>query len=177
MHNAGWEKITISVFNSAAGKDIEGRTVAEIARERKTHSFELILKLIKQEGEGVKIISETMNEGNVAAFLKLPFAMVGSDSSFSEGSPQPRLYGNFSQVIRRFVREKKILKLEEAIYKMTGLPALRFKLKNVGLIKRGFQADAALFDPATIRDRATYDDPCRFPSGLTKVIGHGACHK
>ena len=172
-HNAGWEKITISVFNSAEGKDIEGRTVAEIARDRKTDPFELVLNLIEQEGEGVKIIAETMNEENVATFLKLPFAMVGSDSSFSAGSPHPRLYGTFPRVIRRFVREKKILKLEEAIYKMTGLPARRLKLKNVGLIKRGVQADAVLFDPATICDRATYDDPCKFPSGISKVIVNG----
>ncbi|MFW2368648.1 MAG: N-acyl-D-amino-acid deacylase family protein, partial [Desulforhopalus sp.] len=172
-HNAGWEKITISVFNSAEGKDIEGRTVAEIAKQRKTDPFELILNLIEREGDGVKIISETMNEENVAAFLKLPFAMVGSDSSFSQGSPHPRLYGTFPRVIRRFVREKKILKLEQAIYKMTGLPALRLKLKNAGLIKKGFQADAVLFDPSTISDRATYDDPCKFPSGITKVIVNG----
>ena len=172
-HNAGWEKITISVFSSAEGKDIEGRTVAEIARERKIDPFELVLNLIEQEGEGVKIIAETMNEENVAAFLKLPFSMVGSDSSFSEGSPHPRLYGTFPRVIRRFVREKKILKLEEAIHKMTGLPAHRIKLKNVGLIKKGFQADAVLFDPATISDKATYKDPCRFPSGIIKVIVNG----
>ena len=172
-HNAGWEKITISVFNSAEGKDIVGRTVSEIAKQRKTDPFELILNLIEQEGEGVKIISETMNEENVATFLKLPFAMVGSDSSFSQGSPHPRLYGTFPRVIRRFVREKKILKLEEAIYKMTGLPARRLKLKNAGLIKKGYQADAVLFDPSTISDRATYDDPCRFPSGIAKVIVNG----
>ncbi|NOX33195.1 MAG: hypothetical protein GXP56_05570 [Deltaproteobacteria bacterium] len=79
-HNAGWEKITISQFNSAGRKDIEGRTVAQIAKQKKTDPFELILDLIEQEGEGVKIISETMNEENVAAFLKLPFVMVGSDS-------------------------------------------------------------------------------------------------
>ena len=135
-HNAGWEKITISVFNSAEGKDIEGRTVAELAKQRKTDPFELILNLIEREGDGVKIISETMNEENVAALLKLPFAMVGSDSSFSQGSPHPRLYGTFPRVIRRFVREKKILSLEEAIHKMTGLPAHRLKLKNAGLIKK-----------------------------------------
>ena len=89
----------------------------------------------------IKIISETMNEKNVGAFLKLPFAMVGSDSHFSKGKPHPRLYGTFPRVIRRFVRELKILTLEEAIYKMTGLPALRLKLKNAGLIKKGFQAN------------------------------------
>ena len=80
------------------------------------------------------------------------------------------LYGTFPRVIRRFVRELKILTLEEAIYKMTGLPALRPKLKNAGLIKTGFQVDAVLFDPETICDRATYNDPNKYPSGIAKVI-------
>jgi len=172
-HNAGWDKITISQFNSAGRNDIEGRTVAQIAKQRKIDPFELILDLIEQEGEGVKIISETMNEKNVATFLKLPFAMVGSDSHFSKGKPHPRLYGTFPRVIRRFVLELKILTLEEAIYKMTGLPALRLKLKNAGLIKKGFQADAVLFDPETICDRATYNDPNKYPSGIARVIVNG----
>lgn len=172
-HNAGWEKITISQFNSAGKNDIEGRTVAQIARQRKTDPFELILDFIEQEGDGVKIISETMNEKNVAAFLKLPFSMVGSDSHFSKGKPHPRLYGTFPRVIRRFVRELKIITLEEAIHKMTGLPALRLKLKNAGFIKTGFQADAVLFDPRTICDRATYHHPDKFPSGIARVIVNG----
>ncbi len=172
-HNAGWDKITISQFNSAGRNDIEGRTVAQIAKQRKIDPFELILDLIEQEGEGVKIISETMNEKNVATFLKLPFAMVGSDSHFSKGKPHPRLYGTFPRVIRRFVLELKILTLEEAIYKMTGLPALRLKLKNAGLIKKGFQADAVLFDPETICDRATYNDSNKYPSGIARVIVNG----
>ncbi len=172
-HNAGWEKITISQFNAAEKNDIEGRTVAQIAREKKADPFELILDLIEQEGEGVKIISETMNEKNVGIFLKLPFAMVGSDSHFSKGKPHPRLYGTFPRVIRRFVRELKILTLEEAIYKMTGLPALRLKLKNAGLMKTGFQADAVLFDPETISDRATYQSPDKFSSGIARVIVNG----
>ena len=172
-HNAGWDKITISQLNPTGKIDIEGRTVAQIARQRKIDPFELILDLIEQGGEGVKIISETMNEKNVGAFLKLPFTMVGSDSHFSKGKPHPRLYGTFPRVIRRFVRELALLTLEEAIHKMTGLPALRLKLTNAGLIKPGFQADAVLFDPETISDRATYHDPDKYPSGITRVIVNG----
>ncbi len=172
-HNAGWEKITISQVHSIENKEIEGKTVAEIAHERKMDPFELILTLIEQDGNGVKIISETMNEGNVAAFLKLPFAMVGSDSGFSQGKPHPRLYGAFPRVIRRFVRELKALTLEEAVHKMTGLTARRLKLQDAGLIKKGFRADAVLFDPQTFSDTATYDNPRRFPEGLRTVIVNG----
>jgi N-acyl-D-amino-acid deacylase len=121
----------------------------------------------------VKIISETMNEENLATFLKLPFAMVGSDSSFTTGKPHPRLYGAFPRVIRRFVRELKVLTLEEAIHKMTGLTAQRLRLTHAGLIKKGFQADAVLFDPETITDRATYQSPEHFPSGIARVIVNG----
>lgn len=172
-HNAGWEKITISRFDSAGKNDIEGKTVAQIAREKKTDPFDLILNLIEQGRDGVKIISETMNEENVATFLKLPFVMVGSDSSFTAGKPHPRLYGAFPRVIRRFVRELKVLTLEEAIHKMTGLTAQRLKLTQAGLIKTGFQADAVLFDPETITDRATYQSPEHFPSGISRVIVNG----
>ncbi len=172
-HNAGWEKITISRFDSTEPIDIEGKTVAQIAREKKVDPFDLTLDLIEKGGDGVKIISETMNEENVATFLKLPFAMVGSDSSFTTGKPHPRLYGAFPRVIRRFVRELKILTLEEAIHKMTGLPAQRLKLTQAGIIKKGFQADAVLFDPKTIADRATYQSPEHFPTGIVRVIVNG----
>ncbi len=110
---------------------------------------------------------------NVTTFLKLPFAMVGSDSGFSQGKPHPRLYGTFPRVIRRFVRELKVLTLEEAIFKMTGLTALRLNLKDVGQIKKGFRADAVLFDPQTFGDTATYNHPRRFPKGLRTVMVNG----
>ncbi len=172
-HNAGWEKITISRFDFDGQNNIEGRTVAQIAKGKKVDPFDLILDLMEQGGNGVKIISETMNEENLATFLKLPFAMVGSDSSFTTGKPHPRLYGTFPRVIRRFVRELRVLTLEEAIHKMTGLTAQRLRLTHAGLIKKGFQADAVLFDPETITDRGTYQSPEHFPSGIARVIVNG----
>ena len=172
-HNAGWEKITISQVHSIEYKDVEGQTVAEIARKCKIDPFELILELIEKDGNSVKIISETMNEETVAQFIKQPFAMIGSDSGFSQGKPHPRLYGAFPRVIRRFVRALKVLSLEEAIHKMSGMTAQRLKLKDTGLIKKGLRADAVLFDPETFSDTATYQDPCRFPEGLRMVIVNG----
>lgn len=173
FHNAGWEKITISQFNCAGKEDVEGRTVSQVAEHKKTDPFELILDLIEQGGDEVKIISETMNEKNVGTFLKLPFVMVGSDSHFSKGKPHPRLYGTFPRVIRRFVRELSMLTLEEAIHKMTELPAVRLKLNDVGLIKPGYRADAVLFDPETISDQATYQSPTKYPLGIARVIVNG----
>jgi len=173
FHNAGWEKITISEIPSIENKEIEGQTVAEIAQKRESDPFELILELIKQDGNGIKIISETMNEDNVAQFIQQPFAMIGSDSGFSQGKPHPRLYGAFPRVIRRFVRELKVLSMEEAIHKMSGMTARRLNLQDTGLIKKGFRADAVLFDPQTFSDTATYRDPCRFPEGLQTVMVNG----
>lgn len=173
FHNTGWEKITISDIPSIENKDVEGQTVAEIALQRKIDPFELILDFIKKDGNGVKIISETMNEEVVSQFIKQPFAMIGSDSSFSQGRPHPRLYGAFPRVIRRFVRELKVLTLEEAIHKMTGMTARRLKLQDIGLIQKGFRADAVLFDPQTFSDTATYQNPRRFSEGLQTVMVNG----
>ncbi len=173
FHNAGWEKITISEIPSIENKEIEGQTVAEIAQKRESDPFELILELIKQDGNGIKIISETMNEDNVAQCIQQPFAMIGSDSGYRQGKPHPRLYGAFPRVIRRFVRELKVMTLEEAIHKMTGMTAQRLKLQDTGLIKKGFRADAVLFDPKTFSDTATYRNPCRFPEGLRTVMVNG----
>jgi N-acyl-D-aspartate/D-glutamate deacylase len=114
-----------------------------------------------------------MNEDNVAQFIQQPFAMIGSDSGYSQGKPHPRLYGAFPRVIRRFVRELKVMTLEEAIHKMTGMTAQRLKLQDTGLIKKGFRADAVLFDPKTFSDTATYRNPCRFPEGLRTVMVNG----
>ena len=147
---------------------MEGKTIGQLAREDNQDPFQLILNLIEAEEGTVKIISETMNEKNVSIFLKLPFVMVGSDSQPTEGKPHPRLY-----VIRRFVRELKILTMEEAIWKMTGLTAQRLGLRNTGTVKPGLNADAVLFDPKTFSDTATYNNPCCFPEGLRTVIVNG----
>ncbi len=172
-HNAGWDKITVSFIQSDAGKHMEGKTIGQLAREDNQDPFQLILNLIEAEEGTVKIISETMNEKNVSIFLKLPFVMVGSDSQPTEGKPHPRLYGTFPRVIRRFVRELKILTMEEAIWKMTGLTAQRLGLRNTGTVKPGLNADAVLFDPKTFSDTATYNNPSRFPEGLQTVIVNG----
>ena len=172
-HNAGWDRITIAHVPSETERVTEGRTIAEIARSQGMDPFDVVFSLIEKDGNGVKIISETMNEETVAEFIQLPFVMIGSDSSFSEGKPHPRLYGTFPRVIRRFVRELKVLSLEEAIHKMSGMPARRLGLRDVGVVKEGCRADAVLFDPERFSDTATYDDPCRSPVGLRAAIVNG----
>jgi N-acyl-D-aspartate/D-glutamate deacylase len=99
--------------------------------------------------------------------------MVGSDGSPNQGRPHPRLYGTFPRVIRRVVRELGALSLEAAVHKMSGLSARRLGLRDTGILRKGFKANAVLFDPLTFGDTATYDHPRSFPQGLLATIVNG----
>jgi N-acyl-D-aspartate/D-glutamate deacylase len=114
-----------------------------------------------------------MHEDNVARFLTLPFAAIGSDGSPRRGRPHPRVYGTFPRVIRRFVRELKALTLEDAVRKMTSASAARLRLPDRGCIRAGAAGDAVLFDPQRFADTATFEDPCRHPVGLAAVVVGG----
>ena len=117
------------------------------------------MDLLVAERGAVSIIAGSMNEENVARFLTLPFAMIGSDGAPRSGKPHPRVYGTFPRVIRRFVRELKSLTLEEAVRKMTSASAARLGLRDRGRVQVGQQGDAVLFDPAIFSDTATFEDP------------------
>jgi len=172
-HNSGWQRIAVSSVQTPPNKPIEGQSIAAIAAGRQMDPFEMILDLIEVENGAVSIISESMNEENMVRFISLPFAMVGSDGAPSRGRPHPRLYGTFPRVIRRLVRELKVLTIETAVHKMSGMTARRLGLADTGNIRRGFRANAVIFDPLTFGDTATYDDPQRFPQGLAATIVNG----
>jgi N-acyl-D-aspartate/D-glutamate deacylase len=172
-HNAGWEKIVISAVNSPANQAVQGQSVAQAAAAAGADPFEWAMDLLIAERGAVSIIAGSMNEENVARFLALPFAVVGSDGAPRGGKPHPRVYGTFPRIIRRFVRELKSLTLEEAVRKMTSAGAARLGLADRGCIQVGRQADAVLFDPATIGDVATFEDPCRYPVGFQTVMVSG----
>jgi dihydroorotase/N-acyl-D-amino-acid deacylase len=173
VYNSGWDRIAVSSVQSRENKAAEGRSLAAIAAAREMDPFELVLDLVEVENGAVSIITESMNEENMVRFLTLPFAMVGSDGSPSRGRPHPRLYGTFPRVIRRIVRELGALPLEAAVHKMSGLTAGRLGLQDTGIIRRGFRADAVIFDPLTFGDTATYDDPRNFPRGLVATLVNG----
>ena len=172
-HNSGWEKIVISSVQSAENKTMEGKSIAHNAAERQLDPFSLIFGLIEAENGIISIISESMNEENMVRFLTLPFAMVGSDGSPSQGRPHPRLYGTFPRVFRRIVRELGALSIEAAVHKMSGQTARRLGLREAGIIQCGLKADAVLFDPLTFGDTATYDHPQSYPTGLLATIVNG----
>jgi len=172
-HNAGWSKIAVASVQSQERKFMEGKSIAQLAREAKADPFEFVLDLLAGERGAVMMFPETMSEENVARFLSLPFSMIGSDAVPAEGKNHPRVYGTFPRVIRRYVRELKVLSLEEAVKKMSWLSAQRLGLKNVGAIRNGFRADAVLFDPETFTDKSTYENPRQFPEGLAAVVVNG----
>ncbi len=172
VQHTGLNKIVVSSVQSRR-KDLEGKSIAQIAIEAQQDPFKLLLGLVEAENGAVSIITESMDEENMVRFLTLPFAMVGSDGSPNQGRPHPRLYGTFPRVIRRVVRELGALSMEAAVHKMSGLTARRLGLKDTGILRKGFKADAVLFDPLTFGDTATYDHPRSFPLGLLATIVNG----
>jgi len=171
--HTGLDKIVISSVQSTQRKGLEGKSIAQIAIEAQQDPFQLLLDLVESENGAISIITESMNEENMVRFLSLPFAMIGSDGSPNQGRPHPRLYGTFPRVIRRVVRELGALSMEAAVHKMSGLTARRLGLKDTGILRKGFKADAVLFDPLTFGDTATYDHPRSFPQGLLATIVNG----
>jgi N-acyl-D-amino-acid deacylase len=127
------------------------------------------------------VLVTSISEDDIEQIVASPMALVGSDGNcvapygqVGKGMPHPRFYGTFPRIIHHYVRERGALPLELAIHKMTGATARALKLSDRGLLKKGYRADVAIFDPADFRDRATYGDPHQFPSGArTTVIVNG----
>lgn len=170
LHNAGFDGIAVSFAAAPENKSFEGRSLAAGAADAGTDPYPFVLDLIRSDRGATAIIAASMSEEVVARFIALPFAMIGSDGTPRGGMPHPRLYGTFPRVIRRFVRELKVLTLEEAVAKMTGMPARRLGLKEAGFIRKGYRADLTLFDPDRFADTATFDAPRQSPEGLTAVV-------
>jgi N-acyl-D-amino-acid deacylase len=161
-------------------QELEGLTLAELARRRGETPAEAMLNLLAEARAQVSMIIFTMSEANVARGLAHPHVMIGSDSlglssgpGPHPGKPHPRMYGTFPRVLGQYVREERLLSWETAINKMTGMPAAKLGLSERGLIQPRYFADLAIFDPATVKDEATYKDPHRYPSGIPYVIVNG----
>ena len=118
-----------------------------------------------------------MNEDDVRAFIRSPFTMFASDSSvrvYKSGVPHPRGYGNAARFLARYVREQKVITLEESVRRLTALPARTFKLQDRGELKPGYWADVVVFDPEKIQDRATFKEPHQYAVGFRLVLVNGA---
>jgi N-acyl-D-amino-acid deacylase len=159
--------------------EYEGKNLEQILRMKGKEptikaAADLIIE-IEKEG-GAQGIFFQMDEADVAELMKLPYVMIGSDGEIQvlgQGFPHPRSYGTFPRVIALYCREKKTISLEQAIEKMTSLPAAAFELEKRGSLKEGYFADITVFDPEKFRDEATYGEPHRYASGLHLVVVNG----
>ena len=153
---------------------------AEIARERRCDPLDAVCDVIIADKGATRIVVRSMSEADVRAIAADPSALVGSDGPCvapygitGQGKPHPRLYGTFPRLIGHYARDLGMLTLPQAIAKMTRGAAAALGLADRGLLAEGQAADVVLFDPATIIDRSTYDDPHQYPAGLGTVIVNG----
>lgn len=154
-------------------REYEGKTIGQIARMLDLPPEEAMQRVLAEEPAAVAVFF-IMDEPDVQRVLAHPLCVIGSDGIPSPtGKPHPRLYGTFPRVLGRYVREERLFPLEEAVRKMTGLPARRFGLHERGELREGWAADIVVFNPQTIGDTATYDDPRRYPDGIEYVIING----
>lgn len=174
-----WNSIQITSAGDGRNRWLRGRRMGDAAREAGEDPFEMSVRLLREEG-GIGMIGFGMSEENTARILSHPLGMVCSDGSvyaptgpLSEGSPHPRSYGTFPRVLGHYVREEGVLSLETAIHKMTGLPARKIQLEDRGVLRPGAFADLVAFDPATVRDTATFQDPHQYPQGIELVVVNG----
>lgn len=174
-HWSGPEGILIADVPSGRRPEVVGKSVAQAAREAGGEArdpLEFALDLLRDERMGVAMVSFSQSEDVVERMLLLPWANVCTDGLLG-GRPHPRAYGTYPRILGRYVRERRLLPLEQAVRKMTALAAESLGLGAIGRIAPGFQADLVAFDPATVADTATFEDPIRYPIGIRHVVVRG----
>jgi len=159
----------ITITSCRAHPDYEFKTMQEIADAQKVTPVDLYMQIVRDGGAGV--VCHSMIEPDIRTFYQRPWVMVSSDGGI--GSRHPRGAGTFPRVLGQFVRQKHWFTLQEAIRKMTSLPAWRLGLSDRGLIRRGYKADLVLFDPTAVIDRATFQQPLRISAGINRVFVNG----
>jgi len=177
----GWDGVVLVNARNAANKKYETKTIAQIAKETNKDPADVAFDLVAQGQGRVMAIYHMMGEQDIETALRFPWTSIGSDAGailkYGEpdetGLPHPRSFGNFPRVIARYVKERKVLTLEDAIRKMTSWPATRMRLANRGAIREGNWADVTIFDLDQLQDRATYESPMEFPSGIDWVLVNG----
>ena len=157
-----------------------GRTLADVAAERGTSAQKTAMDLVVEDGSRVQVVYFLMSEDNVKRQIALPWVSFDSDAGsmapeppFTDGSTHPRAYGNFARLLGKYVREEGVIPLEEAIRKLTSLPTTNLGISDRGMLAEGYYADVVVFDPATIIDHATFEDPHQYSTGVVHVFVNG----
>ncbi|MCL6454864.1 MAG: D-aminoacylase [Alicyclobacillus sp.] len=172
VRSSGWENIVVSAVASARNRYCEGKNVAEIAALRGGTPADTAFDLLLEEEANVAMVVHWGEESDIVTAMQDELQMVGSDSIFG-GKPHPRLYGTYPRILGRFVRETGTLTLPQAIRKMTSAPAQLLRLQDRGLLRVGYRADVVVFDPETVADCATFDEPLRESMGILHVLVNG----
>ena len=177
----GWDNVQITSVRSDADRGAEGQRLGAWAKALGHEPYEAAIGLLERSGGDVGMVGFAMSEDNIARFLAHPLGMVCSDGgAFAtagparRGHPHPRSLGSFPRVLGRYVRERHALSLEDAVRKMSAFPASRVRLTDRGMVREGFAADLVVFDPTTVADRATFEQPFQYPEGIRVVIVNGA---
>jgi N-acyl-D-amino-acid deacylase len=170
---AGWADVRLGAFHRPENLRWESRTVADVMAETGHDALDVICDLLLAEDLGVSQVTSGPWAQTLPLFVVHPIGMVGTDSTFLGAKPSPRTYGSFPRILGQFVRDEALLSLEEAVRKMTSAPAARLGLRDRGIIRDGMIADLVVFDPATVRSTATYDEPRSYPVGIEQVIVAG----
>ena len=172
-----WSGVLISNLKKDENEWMKGKRVSEIATELNQDPFETIRQLLIDENSGISICGFGMNKENTKAVLKHPMVAIGSDGNSlsieNRGNPHPRNFGTFPRVLGKYAREEKIFSLEEAVRKMTYLPATILGIPKRGLLQPGFFADITIFDPDKVADTATWENPKSYPLGIPYVLVNG----
>ena len=177
---AGWDWDALQVGVARTRRDTQGLTLAQLGvREGKSPSDAALDLFLDEEG-WVATVHFAMSEDDVEAILRDPHTMIGSDgvandpqSLLAEDKTHPRTYGTFPRVLARYVRDREVIGLSEAVRRMTSLPARRLGLSDRGTLRVGSRADVTIFNPDLVHDTATFDDPHRYPVGIVHVLVNG----
>ena len=173
----GWENIRCATLEQPENQKYQGMSIAEIAADMGKDPFSCAYDLLISEDCKITMIDFVADEADIATILRDPWANVISDSTYpTEGGKfHPRVYGTFARILDTYVRREKVLPLEAAVAKMTSIPARVMRLTGKGRIAPGMDADLCIFDPATVREVGTYEDPERYAKGMDYVIVAGRC--
>jgi N-acyl-D-amino-acid deacylase len=174
------ENILLVNFRTERLKPLTGRTLAQVAAERRREAEDVAMDLVVEDDSRVEVVYFAMSEENVRKAIALPWMSLGSDAAslapegaFLKSSIHPRAYGNVARLLGKYVRQEHVISLSEAIRRLTSLPAGNLKLRRRGAIKPGWFADLVVFDPETVQDHATYDRPHQYATGVFDVFVNG----
>jgi N-acyl-D-amino-acid deacylase len=174
------EKILLVGFKNEKLKNLTGKTLAEVAALRGKSPAETAIDLVIEDDSRVGTIYFLMAEENVRRQIALPWVSFGSDAEapapagvFLKSNPHPRAYGTFARLLGRYVRDERIIPLQEAVRRLTSLPAGNLKIARRGALKTGYFADVVVFDPARVADHATFEKPHQYATGMVHVFVNG----